>query len=82
MRLLTNARPRQGLRAIRTASMADDEHWYAYWEKGAFWEYGEGYGMQLRREVNNVVAWRNLTLAERRWVKAKQAEMGVPHARG
>lgn len=38
--------------------MADDEHWYAHWEQGAFWGYGEGYGLRLRREVTDVVAWR------------------------
>lgn len=69
---LETRRPRTGLRVVRTDTMADDEHWFAFWEKGSFWEYGEmtGCGMRLRREMTNVVAWRNLTKAERRWAKA------------
>lgn len=76
MLALTEQRPRPGLRAIRTACMADDEHWYAYWEDGAFWEYGEGYGLRLRREVPHVVAWRNLTRQEWRWVRQQRAQQG------
>jgi hypothetical protein len=58
--------------------MADDEHWYAHWEQGSFWEYGEGYGLRLRREVHGVVAWRNLTRDEQRWVR-QQRGASTPH---
>lgn len=74
MQLLSEHRPRTGWRVIRTATMADDEYTYAYWEAGAFWEYGEGYGLRLRREVTDVVAWRNLTYEDRCWMRQQRIE--------
>lgn len=74
MHLLSEKRPPNGLRAIRTECMSEEEHWYAFWEQGRFVEYGTGYGMRLKREIHNVVAWRNLTNSERRWVRQQRQQ--------
>lgn len=57
--------------AVQTEDMNDDEHGYAYYEDGEWWESVTSHTLSCRKAVKGVIKWRTTTAAEKAWMEAQ-----------